>query len=63
MEAMSEMEQQGWIFYQQGKTELSYSCSVTTEDIFITLVTCGDTHAASEQGSRLYIFLRLVGRD
>lgn len=61
MDSMSEQEQQGWIFYQFEKTELGFKPSVTPRDRFMTLVTCGDTHADSERGSRLYFFLRWVG--
>ena len=60
MESMSEQELQGWIFYQLDNSELNYKINVSTEDRFMTVVTCGDTHAASEKGSRLYFFLRWV---
>ena len=63
MDSMTEQQQQGWIFYQLEKSQLGYTVSVTPQDRFITLVTCGDTHAASERGSRLYFFLRWVGNN
>lgn len=60
MGAMSETQVEAWIQYQQNKSQLNYHVDVTTDDTFITIVTCGDTHYASELGSRLYFFLRWV---
>ncbi|MBO6060861.1 MAG: class B sortase, partial [Clostridia bacterium] len=62
-ESKTEQEKQEWIDYQQRKSELGYTVNVTTKDRFMTLLTCGDSHADSAKGSRLYIFLRWVGED
>ncbi len=61
--ALNEQDKQKWINYQQKKNKLGYTVNVTTEDRFMTLVTCGDTHAEAQRGSRLYIFLHWVGND
>ncbi|MBO4849148.1 MAG: sortase [Clostridia bacterium] len=61
--ALNEQEKQAWINYQLRKSELGYSVNVTTSDRFMTLITCGDDHAASQKGARLYFFLRWVGND
>lgn len=62
-DSFTEEEKQAWIDYQLERTELGFTPYVTTEDRFMTLVTCGDTHAASNYGSRLYVFLRWVGSN
>ncbi len=61
MEAMSEAEIQEWIDYQLERSEVEIEANVTAEDRFITLITCGDSHAESQRGARLYVFLRWVG--
>ena len=62
-DSKSEQEKQAWIDYQLRRNKLGYTVSVTTQDRFMTLVTCGDTHADAAKGSRLYFFLRWVGND
>ena len=59
----TEQEKQAWIDYQQRHSKLNYTVNVTTQDRFITLITCGDSHADSAKGARLYFFLRWVGND
>ena len=61
--SLTEQERRAWIDYQLRKSELGYSVGVTTEDRFMTLLTCGDSHQDSAKGARLYIFLRWVGRN
>ncbi|MBO4562174.1 MAG: sortase [Clostridia bacterium] len=61
--ALNEQEKQAWINYQLRKSELGYTVNVTTRDRFMTLTTCGDDHAASQRGARLYFFLRWVGNN
>ncbi len=59
----TEEEKQAWIDYQLKRNKLGYTVNVTTKDRFLTLVTCGDSHADAAKGARLYFFLRLVGND
>lgn len=61
--SLTEQERREWIDYQLARSELNYSVGVTTEDRFMTLLTCGDDHQDSAKGARLYIFLRWVGRN
>lgn len=64
MDVMSDTQIEAWIQYQQNKSQLNYTVEdVTPRDRFMTIVTCGDTHAASEKGSRLYFFLRWVSNN
>ena len=56
-------EKQAWIDYQLRKSKLNYTVNVSTQDRFMTLITCGDSHADAQKGARLYFFLRLVGND
>lgn len=60
---LTDEEKQAWIDYQLERTELSYSVNVTIRDRFMTITTCGDHHADSAYGARLYFFLRWVGSD
>lgn len=61
--ALSEKEKQAWIDYQLKKSEINLGVKVSTDDRFMTLVTCGDHHSDSQKGARLYIFLRWIGQD
>lgn len=61
MDEMTEDEIQTWIDYQLERNELDYEVHVTPDDYFMTVVTCGDRHVDSENGARIYFFLRLVG--
>ena len=60
---MSADEKQAWIDYQKKKNALKYSVDVSIDDRFVTLVTCGDSHADAQYGARLYFFLRWIGND
>ena len=60
MERMSTQQIADWIQYQVSRTELNYTVQVGTNDRFVTVVTCSDTHAESELGGRIYFFLRRV---
>ena len=62
-DSMSDAEKQAWIDYQLERSELSFTPNVTIKDRFMTLLTCGDSHADSAGGARLYVFLRWVGED
>lgn len=62
-DSMSDAEKQAWIDYQLQRSELSFTPNVTIKDRFMTLLTCGDSHADSAGGARLYVFLRWVGED
>ena len=61
--ALNEKQKQEWIDYQLKKTQIDLGVKVTTSDRFMTIVTCGDSHADSQKGARLYFFLRWVGQD
>lgn len=62
-DSLSKTQKKDWIDYQLAKSELDISVKVYPEDRFMTLVTCGDSHADSAYGARLYIFLRWVGGE
>lgn len=51
---------QEWIDYQLGRSDYSFGVSVTPEDQFMTLYTCGDNHDSDTAQSRLYLFLKQV---
>jgi len=59
----TDAEKQQWINYQQRKNQLGFTINVSVKDRFMTISTCGDDHADSAYGARLYFFLRLVGED
>ena len=60
MDSMTDEEIEAWIDYQQERTELNYQLHVTPEDRFLTILTCADQHWESNQGGRIYFFLRRV---
>ena len=60
MEELSDAEIAEWIEYQQERSELNYQLHVTPQDRFITILTCADQHWESNQGGRIYFFLRMV---
>ncbi len=60
MDAMTDEEILQWIEYQQQRTELNYQIHVTEKDYFVTVLTCADQHWESNQGGRIYFFLRRV---
>lgn len=60
MDAMTDEEILQWIEYQQQRSELNYKVHVTEKDYFVTVLTCADQHWESNQGGRIYFFLRRV---
>ena len=60
MEELNDSEIAEWIEYQQERSELDYQLHVTPNDRFITILTCADQHWESNQGGRIYFFLRMV---
>ncbi len=60
MDSMSEEEIRAWIAYQLERSELDYTIHVTEKDRFMTVLTCSDAHWESNQGGRLYFFLRMM---
>lgn len=60
MDAMTDEEILEWIEYQQQRSELNYQIHVTEKDYFVTVLTCADQHWESNQGGRIYFFLRRV---
>ncbi|MDL2235990.1 sortase [Christensenellaceae bacterium OttesenSCG-928-L17] len=57
---IKESEVKEWIDYQKSRSEIKdiVNVSVSTEDFFLTLITCGDDHDYPTAQSRLYIFLK-----
>ncbi len=49
-----------WISTQKERSEVKLDVSVSADDIFMTLVTCGDNYDYSDAQSRLYVFLKCV---
>lgn len=62
-DAKNDEERLEWINYQLERTELGYTVEVCLSDRFMTIYTCGDSHADSQKGAALYFFLRWVGRN
>ncbi len=57
----SKSEVEEWIAKQKSRSEVKLDVSATADDIFMTLITCGDNYDNSTAQSRLYIFLKAVG--
>lgn len=57
----SKAEVEEWINKQKSRSEVKLDVSTSADDIFMTLVTCGDNYDYSDAQSRLYIFLKAVG--
>lgn len=49
-----------WIQYQQGRSEIDFGSSVATDDVFLTVYTCGTNYDSSKAQSRIYFFLKAV---
>ncbi len=49
-----------WIEYQKNRSEYKFNTSVSTDDIFLTLYTCGNNYDSSSAQSRLYFFFKAV---
>ncbi|HOF94594.1 MAG TPA: SH3 domain-containing protein [Clostridia bacterium] len=49
-----------WIEYQKNRSEYKFNTAVSTDDIFLTLYTCGNNYDSSSAQSRLYFFLKAV---
>ncbi len=56
----TEEEIQEWIDIQLERSEYEFPTIPTTDDIFITLLTCGTEYGSSGAQSRLYMFLKMV---
>ncbi|MDL2257662.1 class B sortase [Eubacteriales bacterium OttesenSCG-928-K08] len=52
-----------WINYQISRSEKNLGVSVSSNDILMTLVTCGDEHDYPTAQSRLYIFLKTTAKS
>ena len=50
-----------WISTQLENSVVDLGISVSADDTFVTLVTCSESHADSNNNARLYIFLRAIG--
>lgn len=51
---------QAWIDKQIGLSEVQIDTTVTTEDRYLTVFTCGNEHSDANEWSRLYYFLKKV---
>lgn len=49
-----------WISTQKNRSEVKLDVDVSSSDIFMTLLTCGDNYDYSDAQSRLYVFLKCV---
>ena len=52
---------QTWINTQKSRSEVDFGTSVSTNDVFLTIYTCGTNYDSSTANSRLYFFLKAVG--
>ena len=53
-------EVQAWINKQIERSEIDFGVKPSADETFVTLFTCGNEHADSEENSRLYFFLHKV---
>ena len=60
LQDVDEDEIQEWITKQKKRSEVDLDVEVSTEDVFMTLVTCGDNYDSATAQSRLYYFLKAV---
>jgi len=51
---------QKWIDKQLSLSEMQFDTTVTTEDTFLTIFTCGNEHSDASKNARLYFFLKRV---
>ncbi len=51
---------QKWIDKQLSLSEMKIDTTVTTEDTFLTIFTCGNEHSDASKNARLYFFLKRV---
>lgn len=56
----TEEEIQEWIDTQIERSEYDFPTIPTTDDIFITILTCGTEYGSSSAQSRLYMFFKMV---
>jgi hypothetical protein len=49
-----------WIAYQKSRSEYKFNTAVSTDDIFLTVFTCGNNYDNAAAQSRLYFFLKAV---
>lgn len=57
----TEKEITDWIAKQKSRSEIDLGVSVSSEDVIMTLYTCGDNYDYSTAQSRLYFFLKAIG--
>ena len=50
-----------WVAYQKNRSEIKFNVPVNTDDIFLTVYTCGNNYDNANAQSRLYFFLKAVG--
>lgn len=53
-------EIQKWVQYQKDRSEVKFNTAVSTEDIFMTVYTCGRNYDNADAQSRIYFFLKAV---
>jgi|GEM_PF-6428999 len=49
-----------WVAYQKSRSEIKFNVPVSTDDIFLTVYTCGNNYDSSSAQSRIYFFLKAV---
>ncbi len=49
-----------WIEYQKNRSEYKFNTAVSTDDIFLTVYTCGNNYDYADAQSRIYYFLKAV---
>ena len=49
-----------WVAYQKNRSEYKFNTAVSTDDVFLTIYTCGNNYDYASAQSRLYFFLKAV---
>ncbi len=60
LSSSSPSQVKAWIEYQKNRSEYKFNTPVSTDDIFLTVYTCGNNFDYATAQSRIYFFLKAV---
>ena len=60
LSSSSPSQVQAWVQYQKNRSEYNFNTAVSTDDIFLTVYTCGNNYDYATAQSRIYFFLKAV---
>ena len=60
LSSYSPSQVKAWVEYQKNRSEYKFNTPVSTDDIFLTVYTCGNNFDNANAQSRLYFFLKAV---